>query len=146
MKTPKLHRLAPYEKNPAFGLFEGPLRGVRAQIWPGESDDVFRKYIVLEIDTGSGLQAPERGHLERVRDEHDFEPIVPATGNRQAHAVNRDRALLDDQRFGIARLFKPEGRSPRLAGPRNPLARRRRHAPARNDRRGAHRLGAAARD
>ena len=57
--------------------------------------DVLGEHVDLEIDLVAGLDGPERGHFERVRDERDRERVVVERGDRERDAVDRDRALLD---------------------------------------------------
>src|SRR5258705_4186091 len=50
----------------------------------------------LEIDGSARLRGAQPGALERLGDERDLEPRVVQGAHGQRHAVDGDRALLDD--------------------------------------------------
>src|SRR4051812_3164152 len=58
--------------------------------------DVLGQNVGLEVHVRSRLQGSESSAFKRFRDERDLEPVIPDRADREAHAVNRDRALLDD--------------------------------------------------
>src|SRR6185437_10800241 len=57
--------------------------------------DVLDQHVALNIDRGAGPLAPQRGQLQRMRDQRDAETPAADRKHGQAHAVDRDRALLD---------------------------------------------------
>src|SRR3990172_5135016 len=57
--------------------------------------DVLREHVNLEVHGFAGSEAAERRRGERVRDEGDRERGLREPSDRQAHALDCDRALLD---------------------------------------------------
>src|SRR6202022_451797 len=74
------------------------------------SFDVLNQHVALDVDRGAWSLAPKRGQLERVRDQRDAEAPARNREYGQAHAVDRDRALLDQ----VARLRRRNFKSVQL--------------------------------
>src|SRR5688572_25957639 len=64
---------------------------------------VLGDHVDLEIDRRAVRRASERRALERLRDQRDVEAAVVDAGDGQRHAVDGDRALLDD----VAQQLRP---------------------------------------
>jgi len=60
--------------------------------------DVLAEQVDFDVEAIAGAHATQRRHRERVRDERHAEASVRERGDGEAHAVERDRALLDDER------------------------------------------------
>src|SRR5438046_3343867 len=69
--------------------------------------DVFREYVGLEVDRVARAELAERRLRERVRDERDGEARVVEVRDREARALDRDRALLDDMAEEARRCVDP---------------------------------------
>src|SRR4029079_15297656 len=62
----------------------------------------------LEVDLGTRLEAAERRYRERVRDQGHLEALVIEGGDREGHAVDRDRALLDARAEDVGGSAHPD--------------------------------------
>src|SRR4029453_7024817 len=80
-------------------------------ILPGKQPlDVLHGHVHLEVHPVAGLLGAERRHCGGVGDDGDREPVVEHVDDREAHAVDGDRALLDDVAQQLARHPDPQVR------------------------------------
>ena len=81
--------------------------------------DVLGEDVDLEVDGVANSLVPKRGEGERGGDERDGERVVVDGGDGEAHAVDGDRALLDD----VAGQRRREGEAARPPSGRRACAR-----------------------
>ena len=62
------------------------------------SDDIFAKYVALEIDTVPKPDRSEIRMIPRIGNDLDVEPVPTQTGDREADAVHGDRSFMNDIR------------------------------------------------
>ena len=80
-----------------FSQFTAPLPACRpCPAWGEQPLDVLGDDVHLEVDRVAGLLEAERGQGEGGGDEADSEVVEAGLDDREADAVDRDRALLDD--------------------------------------------------
>ena len=65
--------------------------------------DVLADHVALEVDAVADLRPPQVRVLQRERHDLHVEPVRAEPGNRQADAVDGDRALVDDVRRELRR-------------------------------------------
>src|SRR3954447_11898456 len=77
-----------------------------------ETLDVLRREVHLEVDEVTHALVSEGGDLRGVRDQCDGEAVPEEVHDGEAHAVHRDRALLDDvaEKVGLVHLHLQVGR------------------------------------
>ncbi len=106
--------------------------------------DILGQHVGFEIHRIADLQRPQRGDLERVRNQGHAEPIGLHIDQRQAHAIHGDRSLAGHlprqwlAAHGTRTSTSPDRRSVRPSLPH------RRCAPSRNDHPADRRLAATA--
>src|SRR5438874_10627114 len=74
-----------------------------ARLWRDELFHVLGDQVDFEVHLVPALTAAERGDLGGVRNDGDGEPVVECFGNREAHTVDGDRALLDHVTHQLSR-------------------------------------------
>ena len=100
-------------------LLDAAERGLRHAF---ELLHVLGQHIDLQVDRPTGRSGAERRALERLRDERDLERVVVDSRNGKGHALDRDRALLDDVAQQLGRRGDPDDPGEALLAHRVDLA------------------------